>query len=316
MPSIDGATGWLNSPPLTSDCLRGKVVAVDFCTYTCINWIRTLPYRRAWADTYTDQGLVVLGVHTPEFSFEKDVVNVRRALEQMQVRWPIALDSNYAVWDAFANRYWPALYLVDAAGRIQYHWFGEGDYERSEIMIRRLLVDVGVEDLDGEVVQQEIRGAEAEANWDELRSPETYLGSRRTERFGSPGGIRPARPDVYDVPDRLPLNEWALSGSWTIQEEHAASNEPGGRIAFEFHARDLHLVMAPVAGTDRVPFRVRLDGEPPLDAHGEDIDEDGRGVTTDPRMYQLIRQSSPIVDRRFEIEFLDAGVAAYVCTFG
>ena len=315
--SLGGATGWINSPSLSFDELRGKVVAVDFCTYTCINWIRTLPYIRAWDRRYADQGLVVLGIHTPEFSVEKEVDNVRRALGQMHVRYPVAVDNDYAIWDSFTNQYWPALYLVDAEGRIRHRWFGEGDYEGSERMIRTLLVEAGAHlDDEDRPTQVDARGVEADADWDELRSPETYLGSQRAQRFGSAGGIKPGERYEYRVPERLTLNHWALSGQWTMQAERAVLKEQGGRLAMQFHARDVHLVQGPVARGVSIPFRVRLDGEPPGVAHGEDVDEDGRGVATDPRMYQLIRQPSPIVDRRFEIEFLEPGVGAFALTFG
>ena len=316
MPTLEGATGWLNSPPLTAESLRGKVVAVDFCTYTCINWIRTLPYMRGWARRYADRGLVVLGVHTPEFSFEKDPDNVRRALRQMRVVYPVALDSDYAIWDAFENRYWPALYLIDAEGRIRHHWFGEGDYERSERTIRRLLVEAGADGVDGDLVWVGAHGVEAEADWEELRTAETYLGTQRTKRFRSPGGITPDARHGFAVPERLGLDEWALAGTWTMQPEGVFMHEPPGRIAMRFHARDLHLVMGPVAQGASIPYRVRLDGEPPGAAHGVDVDAEGAGVAADARMYQLIRQPSPIVDRRFEIEFLEPGIGAFVFTFG
>jgi hypothetical protein len=296
--------------------LRGKVTAVDFCTYTCINWIRTLPYVRAWADKYADQGLVVLGVHTPEFSVERDVENVRRALRQMRVDYPIALDNDYAIWDSFANRYWPALYLVDAEGRIRHHWFGEGDYEGSERIIQRLLAEAGAGRIDEELVAVDASGAEAQADWDELRSPETYLGSDQTQGFRPPHGITADLRHVFVAPERLKLNDWALSGDWAMQPERVVVNVPGGRIAYQFHARDLHLVMGPVAHGASIPFRVRLDGLPPGKAHGVDIDEHGGGVATEQRLYQLIRQPSPIVDRRFEIEFLQPDVGAFVFTFG
>jgi hypothetical protein len=313
--SLDGASGWINSPPLTLPELQGKVVAVDFCTFTCINWIRTLPYVRAWASRYADDGLVMLGIHTPEFTVEQDVEHVRRALEQMRVEYPVALDADYAIWTSFANRYWPALYLLDADGQLRHQWFGEGDYERSEQTIRGLLAEAGAQ-LGDDFVSVDPQGPEAEANWEELQSPETYLGSRRTERFASPGGIRPDQRQAYEMPERLGLNEWALSGTWTVRPEFAVAHEPEGTIAFGFHARDLHLVMGPVAGGAPLPFRVRLDGEPPGRAHGVDVDADGNGVAAEPRLFQLIRQPATIVDRRFEIEFLEPGVEVYVFTFG
>jgi hypothetical protein len=316
VPSFEGATGWLNSPPLTPAGLRGRVVAVNFCTYTCINWIRTLPYLRGWARRYADRGLVVLGIHTPEFSVEEDVENVRLALGQMRVRHPVALDNDYAIWEAFGNQYWPALYLVDAEGRMRHHWFGEGDYERSERMIQHLLIEAGANGVDGNPVWVGAHGVEAEADWDELETPETYVGAGRAERFRSPGGIKPGERHVYDVPEKLRLNDWGLSGTWTVQSERAVVDEAGGRLAFQFHARDLHLVMGPVARDASIPFRVRLDGEPPGAARGEDVDEEGHGVAIRPRMYQLIRQPSPIVERRFEVDFLEPDVGAFVFTFG
>jgi hypothetical protein len=274
------------------------------------------PVCSCLGNKYADQGLVVLRVHTPEFSVERDVENVRRALRQMKVEYPIALDNDYAIWDAFANRYWPALYLVDAEGRIRYEWFGEGDYERSERVIQDLLAEAGAEGIEEAPVSVEAIGAEADADWDELRSPETYLGSDRTQRFRSPGGVTPDRRRVFATPELLRLNDWALSGEWTVQSERVVLNAPGGGIAFQFHARDLHLVMGPVAQGASIPFRVRLDGLPPGKAQGVDIDEHGGSVATDQRMYQLIRQPSPIVDRRFEIEFLEPDVGAFVFTFG
>ena len=315
LPPLDGATGWLNSEPLNPEGLHGRVVAANFCTYTCINWIRTLPYIRAWAERYADQGLVMLGVHTPEFSVEKDVGNIRRALGQMKVEHPIAIDSDYAVWEAFANRYWPALYLIDAEGRIRHHWFGEGDYERSERAIQRLLSEATGAPPAKDLVSVAPLPPEVEADWDDLRSGETYVGYGRTEHFRSPGGQAPDEPQVYAVPETLGRNEWALAGDWTVRGEGAVSNAPNGRIAFRFHARDVHLVMGPVAGRSS-PFRVSIDGQPPGDAAGSDVDADGVGTFDIPRMYQLIRQPSPTEDRRFEIEFPDAGAEAFVFTFG
>ena len=315
LPPFEGATGWLNSSPLTPAGLRGKAVAVNFCTFTCINWIRTLPYVRAWAQKYADRRLVMIGVHTPEFSVEKDVDNVRRALRRMGVEYPIALDDDYAVWEAFSNHYWPALYLVDAEGRIRHHWFGEGDYERSELVIQQLLADSGGDPPDGEFVTVDARGPEAEADWMELQSPETYLGYGRTENFRSPERMTPEERREYTAPESLGLNDWALSGDWTVRGEGAVLDGPGGRIAFKFHARDLHLVMGP-AGEAPVRFRVTIDEKPPGDAAGGDVDGDGNGLLDQPRMYQLIRQPYPITDRRFEIEFLGTGATGFVFTFG
>ena len=315
-PSLGGTTGWLNSQPLTPASLRGKVVLVEFWTYSCINWLRTLPYVRAWAEKYKDQGLVVIGVHTPEFGFEKNVDNVRRAAKEMRIDYPIAIDSDYAVWRAFQNQYWPALYFIDASGRIRHHQFGEGDYEKSERVIQQLLAEAGTRATDHELALVEARGVEAAADWDSLKSPETYVGYQRSENFSSPGGAVADKTRVYALPARLGLNHWALSGAWTVQTQAAVLTEPNGRIALSFHARDLHLVMGPAAPGTSVRFRVFIDGQPPGAAHGIDVDEQGDGTITEPRLYQLIRQRKPIADRQFEIQFLDRGVEAFVFTFG
>ncbi|MGY1690709.1 thioredoxin family protein [Geodermatophilus sp. SYSU D01105] len=316
MPSLDGATGWLNSGPLSTEGLRGHVVVVDFWTYTCINWIRTLPHIRAWAERYRDHGLVLLGVHTPEFSFERDVGNVRRAVAAMGITHPVALDSEYAVWEAFGNHYWPALYFVDATGRIRHHRFGEGDFVQSEMVIQRLLAETGADLAGTPFVSVAGEGVEAEADWDHLQSGETYLGWARTTDFASPTGLAPDAPRAYTVPDRLRLNSWALSGTWTVGGEASVLQEAGGRIAHRFSARDLNLVLGPPAPGASVPFRVLLDGRPPGPAGGEDVDDEGTGVIVDQRLYQLVRQPQPIVDRQFEIEFLAPGAEAYVLTFG
>jgi thiol-disulfide isomerase/thioredoxin len=316
MPSFDGTTEWLNSSPLTTAGLRGKVVLVQFWTYTCINWLRTLPYVRAWAEAYEAHGLVVIGVHTPEFWFEHDIDNVRRAARDMGVEYAIAVDNDYAVWQAFSNNYWPALYFVDAQGQIRHHQFGEGDYANSETIIRQLLAAAGTDEGDRAPVSVDARGAEVPADWDSLESPETYVGYARAERLASPGGIAFDEPRAYAVPERLRLNHWALGGAWTVGREAAVLDEADGSIAFQFHARDLHLILAPGARRVPVRFRVLIDGQPPGAAHGLDIDDLGTGVVTEPRMYQLIRQAGPIADRRFEIEFLDAGVEACAFTFG
>jgi thioredoxin family protein/AhpC/TSA family protein len=298
--------------------LRGKVVAVDFCTYTCINWIRSLPYVRAWAETYEDQGLVVIGVHTPEFSFEKDVANIRQALADMRVGYPIAIDNYYAVWKAFANHYWPALYLIDAEGRIRHHRFGEGDYHRTEIIIRRLLADAGADELGDDFAPVDLLplGPEVQADWDSLETMETYLGYRQAQNFASPGGVTSELPRRYERPEILRPNHWALCGNWTITGDAAALNEPNGRIAFRFHARDVHLVMGPHAREHPIGFRVTVDGEPPEQAHGTDVDAQGSGTLIEQRMYQLIRQPGPIIDRVFEIEFLASGAEGFAFTFG
>jgi thiol-disulfide isomerase/thioredoxin len=315
LPGFDGATTWLNTDPLTPADLAGKVVVVDFWTYTCINWLRTLPYLRAWAGTYADHGLVVVGVHTPEFGVEHDVDNVRRAVRDMGIEYPVAVDNDYAVWDAFANQYWPALYIADADGRIRHHHFGEGDYEKSEMVLRHLLEDAGVVDLPDDAIV-DVRGIEEPSDWHTVRSGETYVGYARSQGFGSPEGVAYDEPRVYTEPSRLRLNEWALAGDWTVGREEAVSNGPNGRIAFRFHARDLHLILAPPEKAASGRIRVLLDGQPPGDAHGLDIDEHGDGVVTEARLYQLIRQRGGIDDRQFEIELLDPGAAALCFTFG
>lgn len=316
LPPFDGATGWLNSQPVTAASLRGKVVVVEFWTYTCINWLRTLPYVRAWAEKYKDRGLVVIGVHAPEFEFEKNVDNVRWAAKDMKVDYPIAIDSDYAIWRAFRNQYWPALYFVDAQGRIRHHQFGEGEYEQSEVIIQQLLAEAGAGGIGRELVAVDGRGAEAAADWGNLKSPENYLGYQRTENFASPGGAVLDKRRVYALPARLRLNQWALSGDWTVGKQATSLNQANGRIAYRFHARDLHLVMGPAARGTSVRFRVLVDGQPPGAAHGVDVDDRGNGTVTEQRLYQLIRQPKPIADRQFEIEFLDSGVEAFVFTFG
>jgi thiol-disulfide isomerase/thioredoxin len=316
LPSLGGATGWLNSPPLTASGLRGKVVLIDVWTYTCINWLRTLPYVRAWAEKYKDQGLVVIGVHSPEFEFEKNVDNVRRAAKEMRVDYPIAIDSDFAIWRALKNEYWPALYIVDAQGQVRHHQFGEGEYDRSERVIQQLLAEAGNTGIARDLVSVDARGAEAPADWGNLKSPENYVGYGRTENFASPGGPVLDKPRVYAAPAQLKLNYWALSGDWTMRKQATVLNKPNGRIAYRFHARDLHLVMGPAARGTSARFRVLIDGQPPGAAHGVDVDDQGNGKVTEQRMYQLIRQPQPIADRKFEIEFLDPGVEAFAFTFG
>jgi len=316
LPAFTGATGWLNSKPLTPADLQGKVVLVDFWTYTCINWIRTLPYIRSWAETYGRHGLVVIGVHTPEFSIERNVDSVRRSANDMRVQYPIAMDNDYALWDAFANQYWPALYIADADGRIRHRHFGEGGYERSERVIRHLLADAGAADLPGGPAPVDANGIEAPADWHNVRSPETYVGVARSMGFVSPGGGAFDEPRVYTAPRRLRINEWALAGNWTRGREAAVLNEPNGHIKYRFHARDLNLILAPPTEDAPVRFRVRLDGQAPHDAQGLDVDVNGNGIVREPRLYQLIRQSAPIHDRVFEIELFDPGAAAFCFTFG
>jgi thiol-disulfide isomerase/thioredoxin len=310
------ATVWLNSQPLRAADLRGKVVLVDFWTYTCINWRRTLPYLRAWAQKYKDQGLIVIGVHTPEFSFEKDVDNVRRVAAEQQVGYPIAIDSDYAIWNAFENHYWPALYFIDAQGRMRHHQFGEGDYEQSEAMIQQLLAEAGHGSFERRSVSVAGNGAEAGADWTSLRSAETYVGYARSNSFASPGGALLDKPRVYAAPARMQLNEWAFAGDWTTKRESAVLNAADGKITYRFHARDVHLVMGTAARGASVRFRVSIDGQVPGASHGVDVDDAGHGTIDEPRMYQLIRQSAPIVDRQFEIEFLDPGAQVFVFTFG
>ena len=316
MPSLGGATEWLNSPPLTAAGLRGKVVLIDIWTYTCINWLRQLPYVRAWAEKYKDHGLVVIGVHDPEFEFEKNIDNVRMAAKDMRVDYPIAIDNDYAIWRALKNQYWPALYFVDAQGRIRHHHFGEGEYEQSERIIQQLLSEAGRTGISRELVSVDGRGAEAPPDWDSLKSPENYVGYERTENFASPGGAVLSKRRVYAVPARLRLNHWALSGDWTVQKQATVLNKPHGRIAYRFHARDLHLVMGPAARGASVRFRVLIDGQPPGAAHGIDVDDQSNGKVTEQRLYQLVRQPKPITERQFEIEFLDPGVEAFAFTFG
>jgi len=316
LPSLRNATAWLNSAPLTAADLRGKVVLIEFWTYSCINWRRQLPYVRAWAEKYKDQGLVVIGVHAPEFSFEKHVDNVRQAAKEMRIDYPIALDNDHAIWRDFNNEYWPALYFVDAQGRIRHHQFGEGEYDQSELIIQQLLTEAGIGNVSHELVSVSPQGAEVGADWNDLRSAENYVGYERTENFASSGGARPDKSHDYALPAQLKLNHWALSGDWTMGREAIVLNKANGHIVYSFHGRDLHLVMGPAAPGTSVRFRVLIDGQPPGAAHGVDVDEQGGGTVTEPRMYQLIRQPGRIIDRQFEIEFLDSGVQAFSFTFG
>jgi len=316
LPSLRNATAWLNSAPLTATDLHGKVVLVEFWTYSCINWRRQLPYVRAWAEKYKDQGLVVIGVHAPEFSFEKRIENVRQAAKEIRIDYPIALDNDHAIWRDFNNEYWPALYFVDAQGKIRHHQFGEGELEQSELFFQQLLTDAGVGNVSHELVSIIPQGAEVGADWNDLRSAENYVGYERTGNFASSGGARPDKNHEYAVPTRLNLNHWALAGDWTMGREAIVLNKSDGRIVYSFHGRDLHLVMGPAKPGTSVRFRVLIDGRPPDAAHGFDVDEQGNGTVAEPRMYQLIRQPGQIIDRQVEIEFLDSGVEVFSFTFG
>jgi thiol-disulfide isomerase/thioredoxin len=314
--SLSTATAWLNSPPLTAAGLRGKVVLIDFWTYSCINWLRQLPYVRAWAEKYRDQGLVVIGVHTPEFAFEKNLDEVRRATRDMRVEYPVAVDNDYVIWRAFQNNYWPAIYIVDAQGRVRYRHFGEGNYEETEKAIQELLEEAGRNVTGRGLVSVDGPGIEAPADWNSLKSPETYVGYERTHNLASPEGVRPDARGIYTLPSRLLLNRWGLSGEWTIGRQATVLHQANGRIGYRFQARDLHLVMGPAPGGAPVRFRVLLDGAPPGAAHGSDVDDQGYGTATHERLYQLIRQPGAVVDRQLTIEFLDAGVRVYAFTFG
>jgi thiol-disulfide isomerase/thioredoxin len=314
--SLGSATEWLNSPPLTAADLRGKVVLIDFGTYTCINWLRTLPHIRAWAEKYRDRGLVVIGVHAPEFAFEKNQDNVRREVKALNLGFPVAVDNEHAIWRAFHNQYWPALFFVDAKGRVRHHQFGEGEYAQAEKLIQQLLTEAGAKGVSRDLVSVEGRGAEAPADFANVKSPENYLGYERTQRFASPGGAVQDERRVYAAPTQLRLNEWALSGDWTMTKEAIALNSAKGRIVVRFHARDVNLVMGPTTRGTSVRFRVRIDGHAPGVSHGVDVDADGNGTVTEQRMYQLIRQVQPSDDRVFEIEFIDPGAEAFAFTFG
>lgn len=316
LPSFAGATAWLNSGPLTAADLRGKVALVSFWNFTCINWLRERPYVRGWAERYKDKGLVVIGVHAPEFAFEKNIDDVHRDIRDAQIGYPIAVDNDHAIWRAFNNRYWPALYFVDAQGRIRHHQFGEGGYEQAEEVIRQLLAEARSGDVGPEPAALEARGAEVAADWTNLKSPETYIGYGRTENFASPGGVREDVPSLYRVTSPGPRNWWSLGGVWTVGEEFATAGEKSGRITYRFHARDLHLVLAPATPGRPVRFRIKVDGAAPGADHGVDAEADGSGVVQDGRLYQLVRQTGAVADRTFEIEFLDPGVRAYAFTFG
>ncbi|MGV2290869.1 cytochrome c biogenesis protein DipZ [Trinickia sp. YCB016] len=316
LPSLDGAQNWLNSPPLTREALRGKVVVVNFWTYSCINSLRALPYLKTWADRYRNDGLVVIGVNTPEFGFEHDPSNVKRALTDLGIRYPVAIDNDYAIWQAFGNEYWPAFYIVDAQGRIRYHHFGEGDYDGAEKAIRQLLAESGKTTQARELPPISGSGAQAAADEADLGSGETYVGYKQATGFASPEDVRPDAVAAYSVPSKLRLNRWALGGQWAVGGEAAVLNEANGRIAYRFHARDLHFVLAPNANGKPVRFRITIDGAPPGDSHGADVAADGTGTVTAARLYQLVRQTGTVSDRTFTIEFLDPGVRAYSFTFG
>lgn len=315
VPSLDGAVDWLNSPPLTMAELKGKVVLVDFWTYSCINCLRAIPYVRAWAEKYADRGLVVIGIHAPEFAFEKRIENVRRAVADLGIGYPVAVDNDYALWRTFNNQYWPAHYFIDAEGRVRHHHFGEGDYDRSERVIQQLLAEAGAKNVAGDVVAVEATGAEAPSNEAEVQSPETYIGYLRAQNFLGAEGMVTDAPHLYkaETPRR---NEWGLTGNWIVGSEQATLSQGEGGIYYRFRARDLHLVLGPGEDGRPVRFRVTIDGKPPGADHGVDTDADGNGVVTEERLYQLVRQKGPVADRTFEIRFLDPGLEAYAFTFG
>ncbi len=318
LPSLTGAVQWLNSPPLTNAQLKGKVVLVDFWTYSCINCLRTLPYVKAWSQKYRDMGLVVIGVHAPEFAFERNIDNVKKATHDLGVDYPVAIDNNYAIWRAFGNQYWPAHYFVDAQGRVRHHHFGEGEYEQSEKVIQQLLVEAGHPEAAQVAtgLAQRAKGVEAAADGNDMMSPETYIGYARAENFASPGGEARNRARTYAAPSSPDVNDWGLAGMWKVGAEHATLAAPNGRIVYRFHARDLHLVLGPGAAGKPVHFRVTIDGVTPGAARGTDVSADGTGIVTEQRLYQLVRQTGDVADHTFAIEFLDPGVEAYAFTFG
>lgn len=315
MPPLRGVTTWINSPPLTTEQLRGKVVVVDFWTYSCINCLRSVPYVRAWAEKYRDQGLVVIGVHTPEFAFEKSEPNVREAIRRLGIDYPVAMDNEFAVWRAFQNQYWPAHYFIDARGRIRHHHFGEGDYDGSERVIQQLLREAGAADVSDGIVEVRGEGSEAAADLTQIGSPETYVGYARADNFRSPGGFARDAVKTYAA-GSLGLNDWSLSGRWRVTREHADLRAAGGRLSFRFRARDLHLVMGGGQAGASLRFRVRIDGQAPGADAGSDIDAGGEGRISEHRLYQLVRQSGPVRERTFEIEFLDPGAQVFAFTFG
>ncbi|WP_168607875.1 cytochrome c biogenesis protein DipZ [Rhizobium ruizarguesonis] len=314
-PSLDGAVEWLNSTPLTTEQLRGKVVLVDFWTYSCINCIRTIPYIKAWAEKYKDQGLVVIGVHAPEFAFEKKIDNVKKAISDFQIGYPVAIDNDYSIWRAFENSYWPAGYLIDAKGQIRYHHFGEGNYNKTEKAIQDLLREAGSQTTASAPVAPDAKGVEAGPDLGNIRSGETYLGYEQAANFASPEELQADTARNYTIAEPG-LNGWGLSGTWTVGRDQATLDQPGGGITYRFSARDLHLVLGPGAGGKPVRFQVKVDGKAPGPDHGSDIDADGNGTVTATRLYQLVRQSGTVAARNFEIRFLDRGVQAYAFTFG
>ncbi|WP_460112087.1 cytochrome c biogenesis protein DipZ [Pseudomonas sp. H3_D04] len=316
LPPLDGAVQWLNSPPLTAQALKGKVVLVDFWTYSCINCLRTLPYVKAWAEKYRDQGLVVIGVHAPEFAFERDVGNVTKAMKDLGINYPVAIDNDYKIWRAFNNEYWPAHYFADAQGRIRYHHFGEGEYAESERVIQQLLREAGASKVADGLITADATGVQLAPDMNEVQSPETYVGYQRAEHFVPQTGLVPDKVSAYSTPTQLALNDWGLDGQWNVGSERAISSAPASRIVYRFHARDLHLVLGPDADGKPVRFKVLIDGKAPGDAHGTDVAPDGSGSVTEQRLYQLVRQNGGVTDRTFSIEFLDPGVSAYAFTFG
>lgn len=316
LPPLDGAVQWLNSPPLTAQALKGKVVLVDFWTYSCINCLRSLPYVKAWAEKYRDQGLVVIGVHAPEFAFERDVGNVTKAMKDLGINYPVAIDNDFKVWRAFNNQYWPAHYFADAQGRIRYHHFGEGEYAESERVIQQLLREAGAAKVADGLINASAEGVQLAPDMNEVQSPETYVGYQRAEHFVPETSLVPDKVSAYSAPSQLALNDWSLDGQWNVGPERATSSAPASRIVYRFHARDLHLVLGPGADGKPVRFKVLVDGKAPGDAHGTDVAPDGSGSVTEQRLYQLVRQTGGVTDRTFSIEFLDPGVSAYAFTFG
>ncbi len=314
-PSLAGAQAWLNSPPLTFEGLKGKVVLVDFWTYSCINCLRSIPYVRAWAEKYRDRGLVVIGVHAPEFAFERNVDNVKNAVASLKIGYPVAIDNDYRIWRSFENQYWPAHYFIDANGKVRHHHFGEGEYAESERVIQRLLGEAGNKNVPSDIVAVKGAGAEAASDSADVQSHETYVGYDRSENFVSPGGVVKDEGHVYAAGEPQ-LNDWSLTGNWTVGPERAQLNEPDGSLIYRFHARDLHLVLGPASEGASIRFRIAVDGKPPGAARGMDADADGNGVVTTQRLYQLIRTSDAVTDHTFEIRFLDPGVQAYAFTFG